>query len=292
MEPLQSAISQNIGKEISHYLNWRLRFRSNELQAEFFEFCQFKRLSFIVSLLAGFFTFIICPLNIGYLLYSPNVAIGLLSLAILIASILVATSGVFIFMQQTYFQGSKFFLSWLPFMQTLMIVSVTIHDILIVFRFSFGHECEHPSGIVMRWYCRKFYGGLASYGAFLTITSLAPIFLAVGLNEARIDLILLCLVVGNFSCTGLALYFSILDYMAVSLLWIIVSGLICIDMHLSHVENFIRHKKLQEALKENERIQQEDRATELRHMIGNVAHDLKTVSIPYLISSPPSNPQY
>jgi signal transduction histidine kinase len=43
-------------------------------------------------------------------------------------------------------------------------------------------------------------------------------------------------------------------------------------------ENFIRNKRLQEALEENERIQQQDRAIEMRHMIGNVAHDLKTVS--------------
>jgi hypothetical protein len=36
---------------------------------------------------------------------------------------------------------------------------------------------------------------------------------------------------------------------------------------------------LQATAEENERLQEENRASELRAMIGNVAHDLKTVSI-------------
>jgi len=42
------------------------------------------------------------------------------------------------------------------------------------------------------------------------------------------------------------------------------------------VEKFLEHRKLQIALEDIERLQAADRETELRHMIGNVAHDLKT----------------
>lgn len=44
---------------------------------------------------------------------------------------------------------------------------------------------------------------------------------------------------------------------------------------------FFTYKKLQETLKEKERAADEANAQELRHMIANVAHDLKTVRTPF-----------
>jgi signal transduction histidine kinase len=56
----------------------------------------------------------------------------------------------------------------------------------------------------------------------------------------------------------------------------LLNGKLCRDLHLSHIASFLEYKQLQHTLAENKRIQEENRSIELRNMIGNVAHDLKT----------------
>lgn len=46
--------------------------------------------------------------------------------------------------------------------------------------------------------------------------------------------------------------------------------------------SFVNHLLLKNALEENERMSEAMHANEMRHMIANVAHDLKTVSEQYL----------
>jgi hypothetical protein len=48
---------------------------------------------------------------------------------------------------------------------------------------------------------------------------------------------------------------------------------------MQNVRSFVVQQKLAAVIKQNEEMAEELRANELRHMIGNVAHDLKTVSV-------------
>lgn len=52
---------------------------------------------------------------------------------------------------------------------------------------------------------------------------------------------------------------------------------VCYEYRRQSVSKFILNQNLVLALRENERMAQETHATEMRHMIANVAHDLKTV---------------
>lgn len=61
------------------------------------------------------------------------------------------------------------------------------------------------------------------------------------------------------------------------LIYTFVSPLIILDLLKVNFENFLKTRRLQEALLENENNAAEERATEMRHMIANIAHDLKTV---------------
>ena len=55
------------------------------------------------------------------------------------------------------------------------------------------------------------------------------------------------------------------------------------DVQLRNITIFFTQRRLKEALLENEKMQEANHANEMRSMIGNVAHDLKTVSRSSLI---------
>lgn len=62
--------------------------------------------------------------------------------------------------------------------------------------------------------------------------------------------------------------------------WMIGGYCVLLDLHTHNVAAFLTSYKLREILLEKERNADRAAATEMRHMIGNVAHDLKTVSMP------------
>jgi hypothetical protein len=69
------------------------------------------------------------------------------------------------------------------------------------------------------------------------------------------------------------------------IIYFLLSTLILYEMQRQNLALFLMAQKLTHSLEENERLADETHATELRHMIGNVAHDLKTVSILYFTFS-------
>jgi signal transduction histidine kinase len=55
--------------------------------------------------------------------------------------------------------------------------------------------------------------------------------------------------------------------------------LIIYDLRYKDYERYIATQQLREALNENKRLNEEQKESDLRAMLGNVAHDLKTVNI-------------
>jgi hypothetical protein len=69
----------------------------------------------------------------------------------------------------------------------------------------------------------------------------------------------------------------------VLVIFIISVTCLLIDTEIRKLQTFLLTKDLKETLAENERMADENHANEMRHMIANVAHDLKTVSENYFI---------
>jgi hypothetical protein len=67
-------------------------------------------------------------------------------------------------------------------------------------------------------------------------------------------------------------------------MYVPTSILMMLELKRQNMTFFARSEKLQYLLTENERLANESYATELRHMIGNVAHDLKTVFYFFILS--------
>ncbi len=109
----------------------------------------------------------------------------------------------------------------------------------------------------------------------IIMLSFSPFLMMVILYEPRLYLLLACEVV-----LGPLMVYSmqsvIYNTIPVIILLCIVAVLL-IELHFQRTNTFLSNRKLQTVLEEREKNADAIHATEMRHMIGNVAHDLKTV---------------
>lgn len=109
----------------------------------------------------------------------------------------------------------------------------------------------------------------------IIMLSFSPFLMMVILYEPRLYLLLACEVV-----LGPLMVYSmqsvIYNTIPVIILLCIVAVLL-IELHFQRTNTFLSNRRLQTVLEEREKNADAIHATEMRHMIGNVAHDLKTV---------------
>ncbi len=115
---------------------------------------------------------------------------------------------------------------------------------------------------------------LCSYQAVLIMLSIFQMLTPI-LFEPRVFLLVIC----DVSTGALMLYtyynsiYTLVPFLTTFLSII----LLIIQLHLQRVQTFLHKRDLKGLLEENERNADANHAMEMRHMIGNVAHDLKTV---------------
>ncbi len=116
------------------------------------------------------------------------------------------------------------------------------------------------------------------------ISIILPIMLSAIAKGAKWEFIVMSFVV-NFCCLlFLMFYFNLAASSLASLLSFLPFCLVVMyETQRQNVALFLMTQSQQNLLEENERLADEVHANELRHMIGNVAHDLKTVR-PFLLN--------
>jgi ABC-type multidrug transport system fused ATPase/permease subunit len=109
----------------------------------------------------------------------------------------------------------------------------------------------------------------------LVVMSFCPLILTAVFHEPRLYLVISC-----FITTGTLMLYSVsgsffyaLPILVIFFILIVLS----VELHRQRMASFLTQRKLQQILTENEKNADKVHATEMRHMIGNVAHDLKTV---------------
>ena len=117
----------------------------------------------------------------------------------------------------------------------------------------------------------SFHGNLYGMG-FIMLIFLAH-FPDTNLKLIWFNLILI-LFIGIFCAIWIGAY----DAIPVALIVFIASSLVIIDVSVRNIIIFLTTKKLKKLIIETERLAEQAHAIEMRHMIANVAHDLKTVS--------------
>jgi signal transduction histidine kinase len=80
-----------------------------------------------------------------------------------------------------------------------------------------------------------------------------------------------------FSMLFLMSYFNLTDSLPSFIYFIPICMTVMYEHRIFTIELFLVTQRQEQLLVENERLAEETRANELRSMIGNVAHDLKTV---------------
>jgi len=198
----------------------------------------------------------------------------LFSALMILSSLMLSSIGFALYIWGRYGNSSfaKQYYDYRPHLQAAYIV-ITYANCLLSF-YHIVDGCDE-SWIISDWYCLGTSVDSSMFPIMRMIT-IAPLVLLIALHDTRVYLILFCNLIAFIVAFSIAFVEGKINFFAQLLIWGVVVMIIFVDVHLMRVDQFLQHRKLQVALHEIERIQAIDRETELRHMIGNVAHDLKT----------------
>jgi signal transduction histidine kinase len=86
-----------------------------------------------------------------------------------------------------------------------------------------------------------------------------------------------CLAVITVICSACAIYVQVWDAIPIVFTLTMAVGLVVIDMQVRNIIVFLTARRLREMILETEKLAEQAHANEMRSMIANVAHDLKTV---------------
>ena len=107
---------------------------------------------------------------------------------------------------------------------------------------------------------------------------LLPILFIIGLPEVPIQVIWMMHIFSISIYVACIIALNAAETIPVALVWIATAYMLIREFQVRNLIIFRTNRKLRQALVENHRITQESHAIEMRYLISNVAHDLKTVS--------------
>ncbi len=184
-------------------------------------------------------------------------------------------------------------------LSTLYCILVQIFEVCFVTRRAMGPMCQysdagnsapndpiHPVfGTFMNYYyCGVTHGQQEEQGSVITadcilILLLGPITMASVFSSIDVRL----LWIQTFLCMLIfALVMSLkglIPPLDTFVLWMIGTVFLIIDLQMSRIKSFLLFLRLNDLIAENDRLAKEYHSTEMRFLIANMAHDLKTVSL-------------
>jgi hypothetical protein len=110
---------------------------------------------------------------------------------------------------------------------------------------------------------------------------LLPYLLFVALQDISIVWVWSMLVSSALTVFGMTFYLSAHHCWLSTMVFLTFVITLIVDAQIHKVQMFLTTRKLGDILEENERMALHNHAQEMRHMIANVAHDLKTVSLQF-----------
>ena len=105
-------------------------------------------------------------------------------------------------------------------------------------------------------------------------------FFVINMREVRVTLIAICwlMTVASYLVASYIINGTVCKILPFVFLYALTSYAIMIDAYKQYLLFFLISRKLRTTLETNIRLADQNKAAEMRHMIANVAHDLKTVS--------------
>jgi signal transduction histidine kinase len=265
----------DIRTKIPYELNWAYNFVDPDLQEKFQKFFFRRKYTKVIHYCNFYSACILIPTNILAMAANPSPNGWLFSSLLTLLNLLWVMSGICVCWEKHI--PAKYD-NWLHVIRRVNMFAAAAYSLFIASR-KFIVECDQlPEGnrdIYVGWHCADDPTIMPTYT--VALLCLIPICTMICLNETRLDLVFFSILLTNGIFIVLVLKFVpksafIKDLLVVT----VIAFLVCIDIHQSHIEFFIACDKLEATLAENKRMQEENRAAELRSMIGNLTHDLKT----------------
>lgn len=275
-------------------LNWFYQIKDPVLKQEYYKFASKKNGVRYLLFSNCLSTFILLPLTLG-----PFVNKGsntkevqkLLSLIVFVTMLLYCITGWIVYYRKTY-EGylTKFFSCTeakigdiFCNLQHIMVATSMLYFLFQFIRKIYVPVCEGTGPIVRAQYGDGYCLGSELKAALVLgnalMTSFPPLLFFSTMPSTRIEAIWGMLFVVTFSCVAVGTQIKAMASVVLFISWIISITLVICDIQIRNVTIYLMNRKLEETLKDNERMADELHANEMRHMIGNVAHDLKTVRI-------------
>lgn len=167
----------------------------------------------------------------------------------------------------------------------LFLLSTEIYFISIFLRRALNLNCDIPDS--RNFILRAFGTGVcyegSAQGQFLSFNSslviLIPMLFFISMPEIPIRLVWLTFASGIIVCIGTAIYLGFYVSIPIMILFVAIAVFLIKDSQLRNILIFLTQQRLKEVIIENEIISHENHENEMKHLIANVAHDLKTVSV-------------
>jgi signal transduction histidine kinase len=269
-------------RSILQKLDWRLRLKDPQLQKEFFQFCRHNKLLFILKTSIFFTGLVVILSSFASFMYNHTVGEWIFSFLMLFTALSATYFGWYIVHDCSNFPHENTTdvdndMSKIALYQIIHFLSAYLFIILVNTRSLFFSDCSsYPSSFnlfLMGWRCGFNHHEIPVY--CMSGVVMIPIIIVIVLNEIHMDILFLATII-NAAIFVIMASFDNIAYVWSTIWYVAAVMVMLIELHIFRVGNFLSHRKLQETLIENERMHEEAKASELRSMIGNLAHDLKT----------------
>jgi hypothetical protein len=229
----------------------------------------------LYSYLAGIVTQDLTPASIAVITIAISCRVTALALQWAIWSIKLPGEG-------DYNQYAEIPFDRLAIMEACYPVLVSIAVTLRLMVHLIEADCDASAGTALFLLCDKYYeqGGI-SVMLFVELV-FTPVIAYSLLRDIRQEAIAVSWTLGCGVLVAYAVYLQSLDLAIATVMYMLISLLLYVDTQLRLKKTLILVHHLQDTLVDNQRLALEAQGIELRAMIGNIAHDLKSVSLPFV----------
>jgi hypothetical protein len=261
-----------------HQLLFQLR--DPKVYNEFADFMHYSKSSRFMCLVNLVFTLLVIPL-VGVSTVASDGFSALSVLALVLSLISFVLMWILYFYQCNQIQGDFNWACFTSFpvrhVQVVLLASLTTLFSLVNIHRSTADDCDDDISWFHIWTCNPYAKSKALPYDTTLILMLIPILFVVIMRETNLVYILLSWVATIVSLFTCAILLASSHSYVFLLFYVLLSLVIIMDVYKQNVVLFILGRQLKRQLERNQLKATQEKALQMRNMIGNVAHDLKTV---------------
>jgi len=270
-------------QDVFQYINFHLQFREEKMGKEFLYYNQYQQSIMIMGTATIVFGFVFSPFEFFALCYGHTYLEICYTCVQMILSLVLTGHGWLILKSQLSAPNRAVNTSWLERSYLAFCYSKFL---MLSLRSYFVTSCSiYPTTLrylLFGWQCHQLEltdnDGFISSEMLLYVV-LPPVMVVLAMHQTNIQHILLWLVINS----GTVFFTTIVlrqnwSFTLSHVVWTTLAFVVVIDIFLQKVDGFLIHRKYKTMYYEQTENAMKDHANELKQMIGNVAHDIKTVS--------------